>query len=336
MFSELATLYLFLGGVGGGSLAVLCLLEIAQSGRAGRTDFARAVVLAGGGTAGECGFDPRRAAGASRPRMRDAFAALPREPVERAWPVCFVALAFAIGCLLVDLGRPDRVIAVVLSPYPTPVAIGAWALGIGFVVAAAFSAVALFDGVPVRTAVVRVVSCAGIAAGAVIVAYTGVLLQTMASVLVWQTPLVPVAFSLSSLSCGVTVVLVGMAFATTRQAFGCDLALLVRADTCLIVAEAVVLAAYVAWAFSSAGTQPAAYALMAGGLAWPFWGGVVTVGLAAPLALEQAVRFGNRQSQLVWIAACVLAGAFALRFCVAGMGLYDVTQCAEALYGLAL
>ena len=58
-------------------------------------------------------------------------------------------------------------------------------------------------------------------------------------------------------------------------------------------------------------------------------------GLAVPLVLERFLTHGNSRTQLLWIAALLLAGGFALRWCIVGAGAYDVTQMPEALYGLS-
>lgn len=301
MFDSLVIGYLFLGGAGGGALAVLGA------------------------------FEGARTLGLRCPE-------LPDELFARAWPVCAAALATGIVCIAADLGRPDRLLALVASPRPTPLTVGAYALVAGLACAAAFSALALFDGPasraprPVRLAL----AAASLAAGCVTAAYTGVLLQGLASVLFWQTPLLPVAFMLSSLSCGVAVVFLAAAFVETRRPFVHLVAWLARIDGVLIAAEAGVLAAYEAWAFAGEGTHAAAVALVAGDLAPAFLGGVALAGLAVPFAMERLLTHNNHHSQLLWIAACVLVGGLALRACFVQAGLYDMTQMPQALYGLSL
>ncbi len=213
MFDSLVIGYLFLGGAGGGALVVLGA------------------------------FEGARTLGLRRPE-------LPDELFARAWPVCAVALATGIVCIAADLGRPDRLLGLVASPRPTPLAVGAYALVAGLLCAAAFSALALFDGAASRVprGVRLALAAASLAAGGVTAAYTGVLLQGLASVLFWQTPLLPAAFVLSSLSCGVAVVFLAAAFVETRRPFVHLVAWLARIDGVLIAAEAGVLAVYVAWA----------------------------------------------------------------------------------------
>ncbi|WP_080799176.1 NrfD/PsrC family molybdoenzyme membrane anchor subunit [Arabiibacter massiliensis] len=298
MFDSLITCYLFLGGAGGGALAILAVLEAVRAAW------------------------PRRTG-------------LPDELFQRAWPLCAVTLGAGIVCLAADLGRFDRVLAFVVTPRPTPLVVGAYALAVALVCALAFSGLALLDNArPPRWARLALAAL-GLAAGLVTAAYTGVLLQGLASVLFWQTPLLPVVFTLSSLSCGVALALLAAAFVEARRPFVRPLSRLVRADGALIALEAACLAGYLALAAMDGGTAPAAFALLAGELAAPFWGGVAVAGLAVPFAMERLLTHGNHRSQLLWIAAFVLAGGFALRLCFVQAGLFDVTQMPEALFGLA-
>lgn len=315
MLSDLAIGYLFLGGAGGGSLAVLSALEIANA-RASRTTPA---ARAGVGFRGAAVLPP-----------------MPADALMRSWPICLGLLTLGVLCLLVDLGRPERLLNLMTSPTLSAIAVGAWALVTAIVVAGAFAALALFDGVHLGARTTCALGIAGIAVGATVAVYTGVLLQSMASVLAWQTPLVPVVFALSSASCGMAVAFLGMAFANTRQRYDRALTALARIDGGVIALEAIALAAFAVWAFGAEGTRAAAEALVVGDLAWMFWGGVVAAGIAVPFALELFVTFDNHRLQLLWVAAAVLAGAFALRWCVVGLAAYDVTQMPEALFGLAL
>ena len=298
MFNLLTTGYLFLGGAGAGALVVLGALECANV----RRRFA---------------LPPARAA-----RVERALA-LPDEFFARGWPVCFVALAAGMLCLLVDLGRPERLLNLLTSPEPSAIAVGAYALVLALACAGVFSLVELLDGVRVRPAVGWGAAAAGVAAGLVTVAYTGVLLQGLASVLFWQTMLLPALFALSSLSCGVACAFLGAAFVETRRPITRPLARLV-------------LAGYLAWAFTGEGTASAAQALVAGDLRWAFWGGAVLCGLAVPFALERCLTHGNSRTQLLWIAAALLAGGFARRFCLVGAGAYDATQLPGLLFGLTI
>lgn len=299
MFTLLTTCYLFLGGAGAGALVLLCVLEVARDRRWRRL-------------------------------------VLPDEAFARCWPLCAGALALGILCLIVDLGRPDRLLVFAVSPQLTAMTVGAFALVVSLGCAGAFSVRALFDGVRIPRVVFGGLVAMGIVAGMATATYTGVLLQSLASVLFWQTPLLPVVFVLSSLSCGVGLVFLAAAFVETRHPFVRPLARLACIDGLFIALEAACLVVYLMLALSSEGSASAARALLFGDMAPVFWGGVVACGLVVPFALERFLTHGNSRSQLVWIAALVLVGGFALRWCMVQAGSYDVTQMPGVLFGLTL
>lgn len=298
MFNALTIGYLFLGGTGAGAVAVLCVLECARA-------------------------------------LRWRALAMPEEFFARGWPVCTVTLATGILCLLADLGRPDRLLHLLTSPEPSAMAVGSFALAAALALAAAFSAFALFDTVRLPRVAVVCLAAAGVAAAGATAAYTGVLLESLASVLLWRTPLVPALFVLSSASCGIAVAFLAASFVETRHPYRGPLVWLARVDGGIVLVEAGCLAVFLLLAFAGEGTVAAARALVLGELAPVFWGVLAVCGLAVPLVLERFLTHGNSRTQLLWIAALLLVGGFALRWCIVGAGAYDVTQMPEALYGLA-
>ena len=328
VFSDFVIGYLFLGGTGAGALVVLCLLECVNARRRfgslkGRTRLGRTL---SGRTM------PPRTPG----RQSGVFGAfaLPGEFFVRAWLICLVVLACAIACLAFDLGRFDRVFNLLLTPRLSIMTVGAYALAASFVTAGVFAAFALLDNVFPGPGLVYALSIMGVLVGVVTMVYTGVLLSSLASVLFWQTPLLPVLFVVSSLSCGIACVLFSGVFVEARQPVVAPLARLAYIDGSVILAEAVVLAAYLTWGVLGDATACAAYALIAGDLAWLFWGGLVIIGLVVPFVMERFVAYGNYRSQLVWIAAAVLLGGFIMRLCFVDAGLYDVTQAGSVASGL--
>lgn len=347
MFNMLTTCYLFLGGAGAGALVVLSALECANVKRRFGIVPDRAAMVGFGQPARRIGapsglsqVDGGGSADRSPwrttvVRVKNAFT-LPDEAFARSWPLCAAAIGIGMLCLLVDLGRPDRLANLLFSPELSAVTGGAYALVVSLLCAALFAVISLLDVPRIAPVFVVVVALIGIVAGVVAMVYTGVLLLSLSSVLFWQTPLLPMTFVLSSLSCGIALVFLGMSFVETRHPFMRPLAWLARVDGVLVIAEFLCLVAYLAWAFSGSGTQAAAHALIAGDLRWLFWCGLVVGGLAVPFVLERFVTHGNYRTQLLWIAAFLLTGGFVLRFCVVGTAVYDVTQMPEVLYGLAM
>lgn len=322
MFSALIVAYLFLGGTGAGATVVLCALEVMDAQRhQGQRRRALVAVsgLRGGRIDAEEVFAPR----------------LPRNFYARAWPIALVSLATGIVCLLFDIGRPDRILAFVTSPELSAVTVGAYALVAAVCVAGTFTGLSLLDGLDVAPVVVRALGIAGVAIGLVVSVYTGVLLQSMASVVLWQTPLLPAVFALSALSCGLACVFAALAFTETRQSLVAPARVFGAVDSALIAAELVALAAFVAIGLSKEGAQTSAQALVSGDLCWLFWGGLVAAGLVVPFVLERVSVSEGRRFKLLWTAGFVLAGGLALRWCVVSAAAYDVTQAVGSFLGLA-
>ena len=207
MFGLLTTSYLFFGGAGAGALVILSLLECANARRrfGGLQQVARVSMgapISGRGSRWSTADGPRALApdGSNRPgflRWLSGRFALPDELFSRAWPMCFVVLALAVLCLLFDLGRPDRLLNLLLFPTLSPIAVGAYSLVAALIVSCAFSAFSLLDGSRANVLAARLLGALGVAVGLVAAAYTGVLLSGLASILFWQTWWLPAAFPLS-------------------------------------------------------------------------------------------------------------------------------------------
>ena len=319
MFSDFATAYLFLGGTGGGALIVLALLECANA----RRRFSGVRITSGIFSASaelSALTPPTRSQ-----RVRAKFA-LPDDVLRNAWVICAVTLALGILFLFMDLGRPERVLALLAHPTLSAITVGAYALMLALACATAFCVLALMDVYALSVRGIYVFAAICMVAGTTVILYTGILLTQSVSVLFWMTPLVPALFALSSLSCGIACVMLGAAFATTRQVFSGAMMRLGNIDTALIAGEALVLAAWLIWGLATAGPNLSAQALVTGPLAVPFWLGLAGIGLILPTTLEQYLNYSNHKTQTLMIAALVLFGGVMLRICVVGAGGFDITQ----------
>lgn len=318
MLGELAVGYLFFGGTGAGAIAVASVLDLALV----RAPF---------------GTDARVSADEAPPCERVvAFALL----------AGFAALALGVLCLLFDLGRIDRALDLFLRPSPTYLTVGSFALA-ALVACGAFLALVRFAYLPFapRAAVVAVEAVA-VAVGLVVVAYTGLLLQGLGAVALWRSPLIPVLFALSSLSCGIAVVLAAAFFADQDGGAGRIVRLLVRADAAVIVLEAVAAALFAGLALASdhPGAAASAAQLVRGGGALAWWGGFVACGLAAPLAVELAfaarvraraqVREQAQQpalrTALAVAAVLVLVGGLSMRGAIVDAGMHRDLELEES------
>lgn len=277
MFDNLIVAYLFLGGTGAAACVVLCVLGL---------------VLARSETAG---IAHRRLFG---------------------FGYLMAAAACAIGafCLLADLRRPDEVLVLVQSPSVSVVSVGAYVLAATMLLAV-LSGLAWLGAFKASRTVVRVASAVHIALALAVMTYTALLLMMFRSVPFFGSPLIIALFLASSLSCGTAFVVVCAVVSRAWQCLASALRALVAADLAVIVVEALVLTAFMLVSVQEA--PKSAERLLVGELSAPFWVGPVAGGLAAPLALYVAERFlPSARINPLLPALLVLAGGFALRWCV--------------------
>lgn len=270
MFGELVIAYLFLAGLGAGGAAAASLADLLL--------------------------------------VRESFgaAAEPYEgktPAQRMIALVFAASLGALGlgaaCLLLDVGRIDRVLALFLTPQPTVMAVGAWALTLLGAVLAVLT-LARFLYLPwLRRSLVAVLEMAACVLAAVVAVYAGLLLQANAGVRLWTTPWLPVLFALSAASCGCALVLAAALFASEDGQTARLMTLAARADAVIIGGEVLVAALFLARAATSAhpGLRASAALLLEGDAALAWWAGFVLCGLVLPLGIEAAWMVRQRRSR---------------------------------------
>lgn len=294
MLSSFVTCYLFLGGAGGGALAIICFLEL----------FGRLLP--------------------NTPRDILAY----RQLQARGSLVCFGLLALGALCLWLDLGRSGNVFALILSPRLTPLTIGAFSLALALLCSALLALSACFDSPLLLLApqALRVgLRVVGLAAGLLVTGYTAALLGSSAAVIAWQSPFLLPLFVLSSLSSGLAALLFASAFADEDALGTRRLRVLLNADTALIALELVCLAAFIALMAAQPASVAGAKALFYGNPAPVFWGLLVVTGLVSPLLLERLPQHPT-QARVLVLALCVLVGAAALRWCIVDLAAYDPSQ----------
>ncbi len=325
MLGDLSVWYLFLAGAGAGALVAAAVLEqltplgarYAVPGPAGAAPAPARRVLAA---------PAAHRPGAWRPRPRRLAPAgaliapaVPREALRPflgpAYGAGLLAVLLGMACLLADLGRPDRLIVLLTSPTPSYIAVGAYLLGALVLCALAPVAQwALGMALPRGLAAAARVGC--VAAGVAVMAYTGLFLASLQAIAFWHSPWLPALFVASAASSGLGLLTGAVALGPAPDAFQSTLGRVRRADAAAIVVEAALLAALIADALVSGDAARASAAQLVGGaLAPSFWLLVVGLGLIAPLAAELAVADPTPRAQLA-VAACLLAGGLALRWCV--------------------
>lgn len=297
LFDELIVWYLFLGGVGSGTFFAGTLM----------TQLLR------------------------RAHFRDV-----RVPatIERAMaqPICIVSLLAALAgmvCLLGDLPSLDHAHLLLFRPTFSAISLGALTLlafvGCVGVLAWGQSKEGALSARGCR--VMEVLRWIALGLSVVVMVYTGVLLCMMPAVPLWNTPLLPVLFALSSCATGLGALLVvGTVVFWDSHRLAVPVSLALRADSVIAAAELfVVIVMGVALAFSSGEAATASLHELASGTYAPmFWAGFVGVGLVAPPVLGLVFSLVPPKSLVPYaiIGVCILVGGLSLRYCVIGAGVH--------------
>lgn len=343
MFSDLVVVYLFLGGAGAGALAVCCIADLALT-RPLRADFGACASKTRASKMRVFGMSPLERTGASvGPRMSRPSDRTGLRMVDLAFLLGFLMLVFAVVCLVADLGRVDRVASLFFGSQLTVLTVGAFSLA-ALLALAALLVLARFLYLPgLPWGAVRFAEGVAVVVSFAVMAYTGVLLQGLVGVAFWRTPLLPVLFVLSSLSCGAATMCIVAPFSGVEDDVQARiLARVAHFDLVVIVLEMAVAACLLWWAHGSAHagvqesfailTDPAYGVYSLGSSVFScWWGGFVLCGLLVPLLAEVAVafRFGSRRAPsrafgvrnaLAVAAAFVMVGALCMRWAVVQAG----------------
>lgn len=253
-----------------------------------------------------------------------------------AWASALLLIC-GVLCLLAETTMPLRAMQL-WRAFTNPTSwmtIGAWLLVAGIAVFGLFELAstpavtgALFRKKP-ETAAKLQKALAAIAAvlGACVALYTGILIGVLINHPLWNTPLIPVLFTVSAFDTGIALVCLYLALGKpaddTKEEQAKMTGLFEKCSVGLIAAEAVVLVVLLAMT-NGAGTvgNLSVWALLAGPLALPFWLVLVVCGLAMPLVLELLQLRGNHAKWLTVAApALILVGGLALRFLILYAGL---------------
>lgn len=298
MFSELVVCYLFLGGAGAGACLVLSVMGILVPQDRFTKGPVRSIFVS---------WEYRKLFG-----FGFAFA--------------LVALVAGVLFLFVDLGRADRVLLLLSSPRAVHVTIGAYAL-IFCVLGATLQALIwtrMMQGVSVFF--LRLLCALTAVLSLIVMAYTGLLLQSLRSVPLWHNIWLPALFILSSLSCGMGLVMGSSLLAGLGSVFGSVLRRVAFFDGLVIVLEVLSAVAFLLTTFSSASETAflSGKELALGSSAGLFWVGFVLLGLVVPFALDYQLcsRQPIRPSLGLASVACVLAGGFVMRYCLVQAGVH--------------
>lgn len=208
-----------------------------------------------------------------------------------------ISLAVGLLLLLAELITPVRGLMMwqSFSHFTSWMTFGAWG-AFAAIVVFGLSAIFATEKVKVPASARRTLAIIGIVLGAFVAVYTGMLLMAPASVPFWNTPLLPLLFTVSAFDTGVALVEVMAAAAARKDPLAADAKrFLERCVVVLVLVEMVVLAAFMVAALAGSGSDAegataaaSASMLVEGPLAGWFWVLLVAAGLALPLAVAIA------------------------------------------------
>lgn len=290
MFGSFIVMYLFLGGLASGVLFVA--------------------------SAGSLVF---HAAGNRTKRESSAFRIL----CGRCYAMGFAAVCLGALCLLCDLGRPERFVLLFARPTATWLTFGTFSLSFLMAASGFLCMAGPFRAVRLSLQARRRLETLCAFASVFVMAYTGMFLRQIKAVAFWNSALVPMLFIASAISMGLALYAVAASATKEAQELRLFAARFHVAHICALVVEACVLAMFFAAALEGRGTSPAsAMLLLEEPLnAW-FVGGVLVLGLAAPLVSEGVQLATSHAVKFPASDLLCIFGGFCLRYCLVAAGLH--------------
>lgn len=290
MYGLLAIAYLFLGGAAGGSCLVMAAWSLAFH-RRGRQH---------------------------NHRTRSAFDAL----LSKVYGIMTFALIGAVLCLVYDLGIPDRALLVLLRPHPTILTFGAFILSGQVAVTALLAAANVFNMHVIGRRARKALEVIAVPLSLATMLYTGVFLASNVSIPFWNTPWLVALFFLSSLSSGISAVLLIDYFTQGQTLLLRAAKPLQKLHLACLVAEAAALALFLrAGALNHSASKSLALLaepnMLSVGIV-----GVIVFGIALPFLLE-SYSLTRRDCRTIPFSDVVcLIGSFCLRWCVIMCGVH--------------
>lgn len=153
--------------------------------------------------------------------------------------------------------------------------------------------------------------------------YTGLLLQSMPAVGLWNNPGVPILFTVSAFSTAMAYLILLLGFVLKRQEKGHELsAFYERADAMLIAWEILIIFSFFFFLLMSSPNADHSYRMLWGNAGWVI--GFIVLGLLVPFVLELKGIWSrwNGHAPVMLAAVLVLAGGFLLRYYFLHSGVY--------------
>jgi formate-dependent nitrite reductase membrane component NrfD len=290
LFDTLVILYLFLGGAAAGSLFVMSAWSLAFHRNEHTYPY----------------------------RLQRAFKSL----MARCYSISLIILAFSLLCLIWDLGTPERVLSLFLKPHLTVITFGSYALLLELLLVLLLAAANLFDLSIIGGRARKLLEILCCLCSCAVMIYTGVFLAGNASVPFWNSWTLIALFLFSSLSAGISVVLL-------IDYFIKDQTLLLRAARPLqkvhisfLSAETLSLGAFLAIAFSNPAASKSIALLTSPSILPTAVIGVIGMGIIVPFLLETYTLKAKECRTIPVSDVICLIGGFCLRFVIILCGVH--------------
>jgi formate-dependent nitrite reductase membrane component NrfD len=292
LFDTLVILYLFLSGAAAGSLFVMSAWSLM---------FHR---------------DDRRQS--HHYRLKRAFKSL----MARCYTISLVILVFSILCLLWDLGTPARALALFTKPHLTVITFGSYALLLELLIGLLLAITNLFDLSIVNGQARKTLEFVCCFCSCAIMIYTGVFLASNTSVPFWNTWVLVVLFFFSSLSAGISVVLLIDYFIKDQTILLRAARPLQKSHVAFLLAEALSLGAFLAIALANSAAHKSTALLLTPPMLSTTIVGVVGMGIIVPLVLELYTLKAKECRTIPLSDVVCLFGGLCLRYAIVLCGVH--------------
>lgn len=309
LWSWLPAIYLFLGGLAGGTFFVSSLVRIASKDSFPRLAFLAPWISLAALAIGLICLVAEVEKPLQAMMMWQSFVNFSSWMTIGAWLLLVTIIVFGV-CALFSTPRIRTALGELWKPFGTQAEI-----------------------------ITKITMVLGALLGLCVAIYTGILLGAAPSIPLWNSWLIPVLFTISALDAGASVVIgcliVDKKTSDTQEQ---PLHKLQIALIALIVAEGIVLTALLLQMSSGTFSQALSASIMIdGALSIPFWVLIVSVGLVIPALLGVVdligvVKSATVASSLHFIAiGCALVGGFTLRFVILSSGIHSVMVSPDVL-----
>jgi protein NrfD len=151
--------------------------------------------------------------------------------------------------------------------------------------------------------------------------YCGFAMSYCKSVPFWNTGLLPFVFLIMGVADGLALIM-GVALVTGEELIGTAESI----TRILLMVNALLIIVYLVNAnYQSITAELSVKELVRGHMAWVFWLGIVTLGIAVPLVISVVSYFTGQEAStglLVFAICCHTIGAFSLKYGVLKVGIY--------------